>query len=55
MGYRVFVAIGISLAFTIFQRTMGPATVLYGISPSVAVLIPIVISAGIGLLLLRRV
>lgn len=55
MGYRVFVAIAISLAFTIFQRTMGPATVLYGINPSVAVLIPIVISAAIGLLLLRRV
>jgi lipopolysaccharide export system permease protein len=55
MGYRVFVGIAIALGFTIIQRTLGPATVLYGISPFVAVLAPILISAVIGLFLLRRV
>jgi len=55
MGHRVFVAIAIALAFTIIQRTLGPATILYGISPSVAVLMPIVLAALIGLFLLRRV
>ncbi|HLT63480.1 MAG TPA: LptF/LptG family permease, partial [Pseudohongiella sp.] len=55
MGYRVFVAIAMGLGFTILQRTMGPATILYGISPFVATLMPIVVCAGIGIYLLRRV
>jgi len=55
MGYRVFVAIAIGLGFTIVQRTLGPATILYGISPFVAVLAPIFLCALLGLFLLRRV
>lgn len=55
MGFRVFVGIAIALAFTIIQRTLEPATVLYGIGPLFAVLAPIAISMLIGLLLLRRV
>jgi len=55
MGHRVFVAIAIALAFTIIQRTIGPATILYGLSPFVAVLMPVLLSALAGLYLLRRV
>lgn len=55
MGFRVFVAIAIGLTFTIIQRTLGPATILYGISPFLAVLAPILVSALLGLFLLRRV
>jgi lipopolysaccharide export system permease protein len=55
MGYRVFVAIAIGLGFTIVQRTLGPATILYGISPFVAVLAPVFLCALLGLFLLRRV
>ncbi|HDZ09517.1 LPS export ABC transporter permease LptG [Pseudohongiella sp.] len=55
MGFRVFVAIAIGLGFTIVQRTLGPATILYGISPFVAVLAPIMLCALLGLFLLRRV
>jgi len=55
MGFRVFVAMGIGLAFTIMQRMMEPASLLYGFSPLIAVLIPILICAGLGLMLMRRV
>jgi lipopolysaccharide export system permease protein len=55
MGFRVFVAIAIGLSFTIVQRTLGPATILYGISPFLAVLAPIVLCALLGVILLRRV
>lgn len=55
MGYRVFIAIAMGLGFTIVQRTLGPATILYGISPFVAVLAPILLCALLGIYLLRRV
>lgn len=55
MGFRVFVAIGIGLVFTIMQRLMEPASLLYGFSPLLAVLTPILVCATVGLLLMRRV
>lgn len=55
MGFRVFIAIAMGLTFTIVQRTLGPATILYGISPFVAVLVPILLCALWGVFLLRRV
>lgn len=55
MGVRVFVAIGIGLGFTILQRLLEPVSLLYGLSPLLAVLTPIVITFALGLLLLRRV
>jgi len=55
MGSRVFVAIAIGLAFTIVQRMLGPASLLYGFSPVLAVLLPIVLCFVIGTVLLRRV
>jgi len=55
MGFRVFVALGIGLVFTILQRLMEPASLLYGFSPLLAVLTPILLCAMLGLQLMRRV
>lgn len=55
MGFRVFVAMGIGLGFTIIQRLMEPASLLYGFSPLLAVLTPILLCAALGLTLMRRV
>lgn len=55
MGFRVFVAIAIGMGFTIVQRILGPASLLYGFSPLIAVLLPVVLCAIIGVTLLRRV
>jgi len=55
MGFRVFVALGIGLVFTIMQRLMEPASLLYGFSPLLAVLAPIALCAALGMLLMRRV
>lgn len=55
MGSRVFVAIAIGLGFTIVQRMLGPASLLYGFSPVLAVLLPILLCLIIGAMLLRRV
>lgn len=55
MGFRVFVAISIGLGFTIVQRMMGPASLLYGFDPLVAVLVPILMCLLAGIYLLRRV
>ncbi len=55
MGFRVFVAIGIGLGFTIMQRMMEPASMLYGFSPLLAVLTPILICAMLGWFFMQKV
>jgi lipopolysaccharide export system permease protein len=55
MGARVFVALGIGLVFTILQRMMEPASLLYGFDPLLAVLVPILMCASLGLFLMRKV
>jgi len=55
MGFRVFVAIAMGMGFTIVQRIMGPASLLYGFSPLIAVLLPVLLCVLIGVVLLRRV
>ncbi|MEX0618388.1 MAG: LPS export ABC transporter permease LptG [Pseudohongiellaceae bacterium] len=54
-GFRVFIAICIGLGYTIVQKLMEPASLLYGFSPLIAVLLPILISLIIGATMLRRV
>ena len=54
-GFRVFVALGIGLIFTIMQSVMEPASLLYGFSPLLAVITPILICFGLGVYLMRRV
>ena len=55
MGFRIFVAIFIGLGFTIIQRLLEPASLLYGFSPVLAVLFPIIVCFVLGVLLIRRV
>ncbi|MCH2578424.1 MAG: LptF/LptG family permease, partial [Pseudomonadales bacterium] len=54
-GFRVFIALGIGLIFTIMQSVMEPASLLYGFSPLLAVITPILICFGLGVYLMRRV
>ncbi|MBL4821813.1 MAG: LPS export ABC transporter permease LptG [Gammaproteobacteria bacterium] len=55
MGYRIFISLSIGLVFTIFQRLLEPASLLFGFSPLIAVLLPILICAALGSLMLQRV
>jgi lipopolysaccharide export system permease protein len=55
MGFRIFVAIAIGLGFTIAQRLMEPVSLLYGFSPVLAVLFPIMICLVLGGILMQRV
>jgi len=55
MGMRVFTAIGIGLGFTIIQRLLEPASLLYGFSPLLAATTPILIAFVLGTMLLHRV
>ena len=55
MGFRVFVAIAMGMGFTLVQRMLGPASLLYGFSPLIAVLLPVFLCVVIGVALLRRV
>jgi lipopolysaccharide export system permease protein len=54
-GSRVFLAIGIGLGFTIVQRMMEPASLIFGFSPLLAVLMPILVCGGVGYYLLLKV
>jgi lipopolysaccharide export system permease protein len=55
MGFRVFVSLAIGLVFTIVQRMMEPASLIYGFSPLFAVLLPILLCGMLGFVLIRRV
>ncbi|MDA0805522.1 MAG: LPS export ABC transporter permease LptG [Proteobacteria bacterium] len=55
MGFRVFVAIGVGLLFTIVQQLLEPASLLLGIDPLFAVLLPIVSCAALGVVSMLRV
>ncbi len=54
MGQRVFTGVMFSVAFLIAQRLFGPASLVFGFSPLLAVLFPIVVCAGIGFFMLRK-
>ena len=55
MGYRIFIALVIGMAFTTVQRMMEPVSLIYGFSPLMAVLTPIFLCAIAGIILMRRV
>ncbi|HWK55558.1 MAG TPA: LPS export ABC transporter permease LptG [Hyphomicrobiales bacterium] len=54
MGSRLFVAICFGLGFTIVQRLLQTVSLVYQIDPLPAVLLPALLCAGWGWLLLRR-
>ena len=55
VGSRVVCSLGIALIFTISQRMLEPASLLYGFNPLLAVISPIFLCGVFGIYLLRRV
>ena len=54
MGYRVFVGVVVGIAFQFAQNLLGPSSLIYGFQPLYAVLLPIVVCALTGSILLYR-
>ncbi|WP_372987549.1 LPS export ABC transporter permease LptG [Marinobacter sp.] len=54
MGFRVFTGLLVGLLFKYMQDLLGPMSVVYGFNPMLAVLIPIVVNAAVGAVLMRR-
>jgi lipopolysaccharide export system permease protein len=54
MGQRVFTGVMFGVVFFISQRLFGPSSLVFGFSPLLAILFPILACVGIGLYLLRK-
>ena len=54
IGQRIFLGILVAVVFKLAQDILGPASTIWGFSPLVAVLTPILISLVVGIWLLRR-
>lgn len=54
MGSRVFTGICFGLVFIILQKLFNTVGLVYQFSPFLSVLAPLIISAGLGMFLLRR-
>lgn len=54
MGFRIFSGVIVGIVFRTSQDLLGPSSLIFGFSPLVAVLLPIVVCALIGIVLLRR-
>ncbi|MEZ5538438.1 MAG: LPS export ABC transporter permease LptG [Pseudomonadales bacterium] len=55
MGYRLFFGIMLGMAFRFSQSILGPASMVYGFSPWMAIALPIVVCWGLGFFFLARV
>lgn len=54
LGFRIFAGVLVGIVFQTAQELLGPSSLLYGFPPLLAVLVPIVVSAAVGLVLIRR-
>ncbi|MGQ7274595.1 LPS export ABC transporter permease LptG [Marinobacter sp. V034] len=54
MGFRVFTGIIVGLVFKYMQDLLGPLSVVFGFNPILAVAAPILLSAIVGVVLMRR-
>jgi len=54
MGYRIFAGVVVGLVFRTSQDLLGPASIVFGFSPLLAVAFPAVLCCLVGLILLRR-
>lgn len=54
MGYRVFIGVLVGLVFQTSQKMLGPTSIIWGFSPMLAVLIPILICFFAGVFLIRK-
>jgi lipopolysaccharide export system permease protein len=54
MGYRIFTGVIVGIVFRMSQDLLGPASLVFGFPPLLAVMVPLLICAGIGVYLLRK-
>ncbi|WP_286236993.1 LPS export ABC transporter permease LptG [Neptuniibacter halophilus] len=54
LGQRLITGIIVGLAFKLSQDILGPTSTVFGFSPFIAVLIPILVCIGVGFWLLNR-
>lgn len=54
MGYRIFAGVVVGLVFRTSQDLLGPASIVFGFSPLLAVVFPAALCCLIGVVLLRR-
>ncbi len=54
MGYRIFTGVVVGIVFQLLQKLLGPASLLYGLPPLLAVLLPIVFCLFFGWFLIQR-
>jgi lipopolysaccharide export system permease protein len=54
MGFRVFTGLIVGLLFKYMQDLLGPMSVVFGFNPVIAILLPIAVSAVVGVVLMRR-
>jgi len=54
MGYRIFAGVVVGIVFRISQDLLGPASMVFGFSPFIAVIFPAIVCSLIGIFLLRK-
>lgn len=54
MGFRVFTGLIVGLLFKYMQDFLGPMSLVFGFNPVLAILVPIAVSALVGIVLMRR-
>ncbi len=54
MGFRIFTGVMVGILFRTSQDLLGPSSLIFGFSPLIAVLAPVLVCMFIGLILLRR-
>ena len=54
MGFRIFIGVVVGVSFRIVQDMLGPLSIVFGFPPLIAVILPVIFCALVGLFLLRR-
>ena len=54
IGFRIFIGVVVGIAFQFAQNLLGPASLIYGFSPLLAVCIPVALCTLVGFILLTR-
>ncbi|MGH1373398.1 MAG: LPS export ABC transporter permease LptG [Cellvibrionaceae bacterium] len=54
MGQRIFTGVIVGIVFRTTQDLLGPASLVFGFSPLIAVALPLLVCAGVGIYLLRK-
>jgi lipopolysaccharide export system permease protein len=55
MGYRVFWGVMVGIVFKTLQDTLGPISIVFGFSPAIAMLLPVIVCSVLGGYFLTRV